>query len=219
MVSVADAAGASLSSEVLGASGARYGRWHRAWENLALSPEVFEEACPVCGFIGDPVGLVTLRALILRGLRGALSGEGWRYCRTQACPIVWYRQDPPLAVDQPAVRVAANVKTLDPSRPLCYCLRVDEASVFREVAEKGCCTTLDEVQRATRANTGKACHVTNPSGNCCERDVLAVIAKGLAAAGKADRLGDFKALEGCCVRPVGVGDSATSPDRALTRPG
>lgn len=207
-----------LELEVVALSGARYARFAQAWENEALRPSWADAACPVCGLAGEAVGLVTVRALLRKDLRDAASGDGFRYCRTPHCPVVWYRTDPPFVADAASVRVPVNVKISDPLRPVCYCLKVDERTVLREVIEKSCCTTLEDVQRMTGANTGKACHVTNPSGNCCERDILAVIAKGLAAAGKVGKMPEFQALEGCCVRPRGLTEGGASLHGSTIRP-
>jgi hypothetical protein len=207
-----------VALEVVALAGARYARFAQTWENEALRSSGADAACPVCGLVGAAVGLVTVRALLRKNLRDTASGDGFRYCRTPHCPIVWYRGDPSFVADAASVRVSVNVKTSDPRRPLCYCLKVDEATVFREVSEKGCCSTLEDVQRMTRANTGKACHVTNPSGNCCEREILAVIAKGLAAAGKTGKMPEFQALEGCCVRPRGLTEGAASSPGSTLRP-
>ncbi len=191
-------------------TGSAHARWPKAWENLAVDRGGSGDACPVCGELGEGVGLVTLRALIRKDLKALPDGEGFQYCRTLRCPIVWYRGAPAFAADAAAVRVPVNVKMEEPSRPLCYCLKVDEAAVLEEVVERGCCTTLEEVQEATRANTGKACHVTNPSGGCCERDVLGSLAKGLASAGRQGEVANFQALEGCCVRPAGPASTGRS---------
>lgn len=199
--------------EVAAISGTAYPRWPKAFENIALRRQGWLDACPVCGQAGDPVGLVTLRALLRRALKGTPEGEGFRYCRTLRCPVVWYRGDPPFVADAAAARVPVNVKMTETARPLCYCLRVDEATVVREVVERGCCSTLEDVQRATRANTGKACHVTNPSGSCCERDVLGALAKGLASVGRQAQMAAFQPLEGCCVRPANDGNAESLPAR------
>jgi hypothetical protein len=54
---------------------------------------------------------------------------------------------------------------------------------MEEAVKKGCCRTLDQVAEATGALLGKACHVVNPSGQCCGPEVKAAVVKALRLAG------------------------------------
>lgn len=47
---------------------------------------------------------------------------------------------------------------------VCYCKNVTEAEIVEHVAIRQCCTTLEDIQRHTGANTGAECHIKNPAG-------------------------------------------------------
>lgn len=46
---------------------------------------------------------------------------------------------------------------------ICYCKNVTEAEIIEHVASKRCCSTLEDIQAHTGANTGSQCHSKNPS--------------------------------------------------------
>lgn len=50
------------------------------------------------------------------------------------------------------------------SRTVCYCKNVTEADIIDHVAVRRCCSTLEDIQRHTLANTGTECAVKNPGG-------------------------------------------------------
>jgi len=46
---------------------------------------------------------------------------------------------------------------------VCYCKNVTEEEIIEHVAIKQCCTTTEDIEKHTGANTGNQCHVKNPS--------------------------------------------------------
>lgn len=49
-------------------------------------------------------------------------------------------------------------------RTVCYCQNVSEEEIIDHVAYKKCCSTLEDIQQHTGANTGNQCRIKNPSG-------------------------------------------------------
>ena len=47
---------------------------------------------------------------------------------------------------------------------VCYCKNVTEEEIIDHVAITHCCSSIEEIQNHTGANTGNQCHVMNPSG-------------------------------------------------------
>ncbi len=47
---------------------------------------------------------------------------------------------------------------------ICYCRNVSEEEIINHVAYMKCCSTIEDIQRHTGANTGNQCRVKNPSG-------------------------------------------------------
>jgi len=48
---------------------------------------------------------------------------------------------------------------------VCYCLNVTEKEIINHVAIKQCCSSIEDIQKHTGANTGHHCHEMNPSGS------------------------------------------------------
>ncbi|EAX48740.1 conserved hypothetical protein [Thermosinus carboxydivorans Nor1] len=47
---------------------------------------------------------------------------------------------------------------------VCYCKNVTEEEIIEHVAVRKCCSSLEDIQRHTGANTGAECHIKNPAG-------------------------------------------------------
>ena len=47
---------------------------------------------------------------------------------------------------------------------VCYCKNVTEEELIDHVAIRRCCSSIEDIQRHTGANTGDRCAVMNPSG-------------------------------------------------------
>lgn len=47
---------------------------------------------------------------------------------------------------------------------VCYCKNVTEADIIEHVAVRKCCSTIEDIQTHTGANTGTQCHEKNPAG-------------------------------------------------------
>ena len=47
---------------------------------------------------------------------------------------------------------------------ICYCKNVTEEEIIDHIAVKRCCSTLEDIQNHTGANTGNQCATKNPSG-------------------------------------------------------
>lgn len=156
-------------------------------ELKSFPPElVGTSACPVCGSVGIPVTRLVMRAVLPRDLQAHLAREGFSFCPTPSCPLAYFDNKPSAYVHKDELRVTVGRKSAGPTAVVCYCLRVTEGRVVEEIAVKRCCRTVDEVADATGALLGKACHIMNPSGQCCGAEVKATIVKGLQLAGFAD---------------------------------
>ncbi len=57
-----------------------------------------------------------------------------------------------------------RVVSMNNSPIVCYCKNVTEAEIIEHVAYKRCCSTIEDIQKHTGANTGSECSVKNPSG-------------------------------------------------------
>lgn len=200
----------SANAHVCTVGGACILRQPLAWQALVTRHKDSTIACPTCGHDGQEVALRTVRAIVKKDLKSKIDSEGLRYCTTLACDIVYYRNAPsPTFVARTDVHVRVNLKETAADRLICYCLKVDEKTILDSITTGGA-ETLHDVQKATKANTGKACHVLNPSGVCCEPQIRAVIAKGLTLAGKPALIQPVGSEGDCCA----PGAKAIPPARA-----
>jgi copper chaperone CopZ len=140
-------------------------------------------ACPVCGHRGRRVIALTVTAHLRPEYWSAL-GDGFWFCWTRECPIFYYDNARRIYVSKEPreVRSRFGLKELEGPRPICYCLGVNAERIFDEVETKGCCDSLEDVERYTRAGTGKWCVTTNPSGVCCRAYLKELVAESLTRA-------------------------------------
>ena len=144
--------------------------------------------CPVCAHQGRRVIALTVTAHLREEFWSTLA-DGFWFCWTSECPIFYYDNPRRIYVskDLREVRSRFGLKEKDPPRPICYCLGVNAERIFDEVEHKACCDSLADVERYTRAGTGKWCVTTNPSGVCCRAYLKAIVTESLARASEAAR--------------------------------
>jgi bacterioferritin-associated ferredoxin len=92
---------------------------------------------------------------------------------------VYFHRDIHLVVGTSEVRTRVGYKVDTDPIPVCYCIGVLAETIREEIVVKGCCDSLEDIQRYTGARTGKWCHITNPSGRCCGPMVQRVIEAAL----------------------------------------
>jgi copper chaperone CopZ len=146
------------------------------------------KVCPVCGQQGRRVTSLTV-TVHLRPEFWTSLGDGFWFCWTRECPIFYYDNGRELHVskDPREVRSRFGLKETEAPRPICYCLGVNAERIFDEVEQKDCCDSLEDVERYTRAGTGKWCVTTNPSGVCCRAYLKDIVAESLARASTKSR--------------------------------
>ncbi len=146
------------------------------------------KSCPVCGREGRRVIALTVTAHLQPQYWPALGDDFW-FCWTPTCPIFYFDKARGVYVskDRREVRSRFGLKARDPPRPICYCLGVNAERIFEEVETRGCCDSLDDVERYTRAGSGKWCVTTNPSGVCCRAYLKEIVAESLARASREAR--------------------------------
>lgn len=60
------------------------------------------------------------------------------------------------------------------SRPVCFCKMISKKEIICAISAGA--RSLDDIKRMTFACTGSECAIMNPSGKCCEKDILEMIA-------------------------------------------
>ncbi len=128
--------------------------------------------CPRCGAAGRDIGRETVGAMATLAVPAPLlAHRTYRYCATEACPVVYYGFGG-VALERQHVRVPVNAKDTGADVPLCYCFGHTRRSIAEEIAITGRSTAFATITREIK--TGNcACEVKNPSGRCCLGDVRA----------------------------------------------
>lgn len=67
-----------------------------------------------------------------------------------------------------------NIKTAPDTVKVCYCGDVTLGDIRRAII--GGASTLEDIQEATGACLGSRCEELNPSGGCCETDIMNILA-------------------------------------------
>ena len=125
-------------------------------------PDAGGSACPVCGQTGKSVGLQTLKALLRpEALRRLQPAEGFRFCASPGCPIVYYSIGQSYAVGDVAKTVFQ--KSGHPGDEVCYCFGYARGPLADAAARK---LAMAEVVKLVK-NGACACEIRNPQGSCC----------------------------------------------------
>lgn len=150
-------------------------------------------ACRECGKVGTKVLRVTM-GVHVKEKHWPLLGQGFRFCWTPDCDIVYYNNDRGIYFRKSDVKSRIGLKETTPPRPVCYCMNVTEERIAEEILEKKCCSSLDDIKSYTRAGEGKWCLTTNPTGRCCREYLAEIIDKYLAQA-NSELAGELRQME------------------------
>ena len=147
-----------------------------------LPPDIKGKTCPVSGTTGLRVTINTLRNHVQEKYWDIIEKDDYFFCPNHDCEIVYFNNIEQLLFTTSEVRTRVGHKNGPEPRPICYCLNVLEHRILDEIVVKRCCTSLADIQKFTRARTGRLCHITNPSGRCCGPQVNETISKGIRLA-------------------------------------
>ncbi len=132
-----------------------------------------KEACPGCGAETKGVLDKTLSHLLTDAAKASLSClDGFHYCKTPSCEIVYFRVDETLTQDD--LTVTVGLKEGASPATVCYCFDWTKEKIAEEIARTGKTTALEDI-KAKMENPGCSCETLNPSGACCLGDVGKVI--------------------------------------------
>ncbi len=141
--------------------------------------KVGADVCPLCGKAGLRVLQQTLGSHVKETYWGSLDDKTFLFCPTPSCEMVYFSSPRKLYITKHEVKTRIGVKETTPPIPVCYCKQVTEERILDEILVKRCCDSLEDIKQYTQANTGRFCHITNPSGRCCGGHVQALIDRAL----------------------------------------
>jgi len=127
-----------------------------------------KDVCPVNGSRGHRVMKATVSNHVDSSFWRYLKSDWFWFCDDPKCPVVYYNNELEVYFLRDEVKTKVFQKELSEDRPVCYCLSVTEAMIREEIMVKRCCDSLEDIQKFTKAGTGRWCPITNPSGKCCK---------------------------------------------------
>ncbi len=170
-----------------------------------VSGKVFEgeisdlKLCPLDQTKGQRLLRKTLASYFLPEYWPLIGSSTFYFCGSQNCPIIYFNNEDKQYFSFEDVKrsVMHKMPINTPNRPACYCLNVLESVIVDELLVKKCCDSLKDIQEYTKANTGKDCTITNPSGRCCGKKIQEIIAW---ARDQRDEIHvpTFEEAESCC---------------------
>lgn len=129
--------------------------------------------CPNCGEPGKAVDESTLKSMLLSSLRNIRRTQ-YFFCRTTACPVVYFSSDGEQAFTTEYVRERIYQKEPDVEGVfVCYCFRHTVGEI-RNASPEGRLAILGDINAGIKAEQC-ACDWRNPQGSCCLGNVREVI--------------------------------------------
>ncbi len=136
--------------------------------------------CPVCGKRGKKVDTQTVKAMLSVSLE-EIRPVGYRFCRTEACTVVYFAEDGSQVFGETALREQVHQKHLDAEDVfVCYCFRHTPGTIREEIMITGESTAVARINAGIKAGQC-ACEVRNPQGSCCLGNVTATVKRVQAA--------------------------------------
>ena len=124
--------------------------------------------CPVCGEKAKGVLSTTLEHLLVEKTKAKLSCfDGFHYCKTASCEVVYFRGEEILT--QKDVSVVVGLKEGATPATTCYCFEWTREMIKAELQESGETRALEDI-KAKMKDPGCSCETLNPSGGCCLAD-------------------------------------------------
>ena len=133
--------------------------------------------CPQCGQSGKKVDPITVKAILRPEALATLSAVGHRFCATASCPIVYFADSEVFSTGDVSVPVFQKEDV--GQRTVCYCFRITETDLRREVEATGESTASQRVTAHVKAGRC-ACEIKNPQGSCCLGNISAAVKPLLA---------------------------------------
>lgn len=125
--------------------------------------------CPECAQKAKGVLAKTLQSLLKDETKEKLNClDGFYYCKTATCRVVYFKADEILT--QEDISVVVGLKNAASPATLCYCFEWSKEKIEAELKNTGTTVALEDIKEKME-NPGCACEVLNPSGGCCLGDV------------------------------------------------
>jgi hypothetical protein len=132
-----------------------------------------KKLCPLCSTEAKGVLNKTLEVLLKDDAKEKLSSlDGFSYCKTSTCKVVYFRGDEVLT--QNDISVSVGLKKGASVKNYCYCFGWTRDKIEQDIKENGTSTAIEDI-KSKMNSIGCSCEVKNPSGKCCMVDVKKVV--------------------------------------------
>ncbi len=136
-------------------------------------PARAENTCPHCGEPGKAVDEATLKSILSSSLR-IIRKTQYFFCRTTACPVVYFSSDGEQVFTTKQVRERVYQKEPNVEDVfVCYCFRHTVGEIRNGSPEERL-AILGDINAGIKAEQC-ACDWRNPQGSCCLGNVREVI--------------------------------------------
>jgi len=126
--------------------------------------------CPACGYAGQQVKTLTLKALLRPSALETLdSGLTHRFCPSTTCEVVYFAGTAVYRTSD--VKVLVYPKDASPDTPVCFCFDHTRAKVL-QAAKAGLGQALQASIRQHIQAGRCGCEVNNPQGKCCLGNIV-----------------------------------------------
>ncbi len=133
--------------------------------------------CPKCGKKAKGVLGKTIQHLLTNKAKSNIAlYDGFYYCKTSTCRVIYFRGDEILTQEDLSVKVGLKDGTTPAN--LCYCFGWTKERIEDEIFKNGKSGAIDDIKHKM-ATVGCSCEIKNPSGNCCMGDVSKYIKDNL----------------------------------------
>lgn len=168
--------------------------------------------CPKCERRGRSVSATTVRHQLTSP--SIDDYEGFALCRSESCPVVYYRGEQVYEVGTTVARPFH--KSQDPDRLVCFCFDHTVRAVQDDVRKHGTSRIQTEIRDACGQGLDE-CERKNPQGRCCLGDVGSVVRLVGERSDKPDPASVQP--DGCCSSPAQDASlkpavEASKPDRS-----
>ena len=121
---------------------------------------IIEPLCPWCSTPGQRVMIQTVKSLCENSI--IKEDANYYICLSPLCPVGYFSGMGDI-IHKEELSVTIWYKEKSPV-PICYCQDVTDAEIWEHVAINRCCTSLEDIQAHTGANTGCQCNLRSPTG-------------------------------------------------------
>ena len=157
--------------------------------------------CPKCGQPTRAVKPITLRSLLSEKSRARVASyDGFRFCPTTNCALLYVQPQANLVFGSDAVIVPVFQKSTEATRPVCYCFHHSAREIHREAALAGVSQIVQSIAEKCRQGEDR-CEETNPQGSCCLGNVRAVLHRARSERGLEQASQEPASETSCCHSP------------------